>query len=559
MKFRGFRQAIVVGIAALLMAVGGLGSGQNRAAQASTLAPARTTPEAIAFIPERTIAFGTLLLDASDWEAAQLEAVPSRQRRQFRRRLTDLKRGLRRFGIRYDRDIKPWIGSETTVALVSRDEDRNPDNGQQPGYLAAIATDDAEASIAFLERVWRRRASQTIGQAGIEVTYLPQPSGGGLATAQVGERFVLLASHLSVLQDAISSAQVPSLNVRARPQYRAAIAQIPSQAIGFILGAPKVLARYLPSSLQLWPLQAAEPGAAEIQLLASATLSEPGILIQAGPHLDNGSSLVAASTDEAAAPQLAALARWFPPTSTAVILDRDLDARWSEALIKADTAGTAAILAAIAPDDIDALGADIQDIRDWVVPWVNQPYAVAKLPKLEGRDQPDWLFATPMDDAVEAGLADLDQRAQSQGLTVGRIPYAKQTLTVWTALSAGVPADEPGGDIPALIAEVKGVHTVVEDTVLLATSIGAVAQALQAAEVDGISPLVEALGPSSSYLRLDGSQVPKRLAEATGDRRLADWAEPLQGIVEAVTLTQQGADSGPSTVRLLLEVAGDPR
>ncbi len=518
--------------------------------------PARDQPKTMAFIPGRTLALGSLLVDATDWEAAQIAAVPFTQQRSLRRRLGGLKRQLRRFGIRYNQDIRPWIGSEVTAALVSLDEDRNAENGSQPGYLVAIATDDPQSSREFLQRLWRGRTAQTTRQAGIEITYAgtaekADPAPAALATAHIGRQLVLIASHLSVLQDAISSAQSPSLRVQSRQRYSAAIAQLPPEGIGFVLADLPQLRSWSPALSDLIRLRITDSDwARHDTLLAAVTQADNDLALQlwltslearslgTQPPATSESSPSNDPDEAPPAPVDRALAAWLPSSSAAAILDRDLSVRWSDLIAGDPSPAAAAALEAIAPLDLEALGLDIQDIRDRVVPWVRDSYGIAKLPRPDAKR--DWLFVTPTSPKAEDGLRDLDAQAQAQGLTVGTIPYRQHPLTVWTKLSVGVPPNEADGDIPRLIAEVKGAHAVVDNTVLVATSVGAIARALQTTETDGISRAIAALGPSpNGYLHLDWSTV-RTLAQPSRPTKGFDLFEGLDGIVESTTLTRYG-------------------
>ncbi|MGF1538705.1 MAG: DUF3352 domain-containing protein [Elainellaceae cyanobacterium] len=513
-----------------------------------TNAIASSPSKTLAFVPSRTLALGALRIDATDWEAAQISAVSPQERRSLRRQLGQLKQKLRQFGIRYNRDIRPWIGSEVTAALVSLDEDRDLGNGSQPGYLMAIATDAPQASQSFLERFWQGRSPQTSRQAGVEIVH----AGAGLSTAHVGRQLVLVASHLSVLQDAISSAQVPPLNIQSRQRYAAAIAQLPPERWGFILADLSQLRPWLSEdwlSLVRQRVTKEDWTAEHDALIAAITPASRDLAVRLwltsftdleNNALENGPSKEAKGSEDLPTAQTSlALAAWLPSTSAAAILDRNLAARWSTVLAEDESSPLAVTaLEAIAPPDLEALGIDAQEIRDWVAPWVKQGYGIAKLPRPQD-DNLDWLFATPASSDVEAGFKDLDNRAQAQGLTVGIIPYKGHPLTVWTNLAVGLPSNNADGDIPSLIATVKGAHTVVDDTALMATSVGAIAQALQTTDADLVSRAAETLGPSANgYVHLAWPEVRALAASAASDER--DLFEALDSIVESVTLTHYG-------------------
>ncbi|MGF1515308.1 MAG: DUF3352 domain-containing protein [Elainellaceae cyanobacterium] len=585
MKFRAFLRVLLAGVLSmLLLALGGavwlraqMGAAPASSAASQYSAASQSRAEAAvswdqsktaAFIPSRALALGALMVDATDWEIAQIAAAPLGEQRLLRQQLGKIKRRLRQFGIHYDRDLRPWIGAEMTAALVSLDEDRDPDNGSQPGYLLAIATDDPQASQAFLRRFWQRRPAQTTQQAGVEITH----SADGMSTAHVGRQLVLIANHMSVIQDAISSAQVPPLNIRSRQRYEAALAQLPPR-IGFLLADLPQIRPWLSSDLvdlmrqrvmrqdlvrengtdSDWTVQ-------HSALLATVTQADADLALQL--WLTSFEALEASAgkvnleeadleqaLDETTSPADLALAQWLPGTSSAAILDQDLSARWSSAIVDDGPPLANSVLEAIAPPDLASLGIDAREIRDWIVPWVSGDYGIAKLRSAEGQSAKlDWIFVTPASAEVMDGLRDLDARAQSQGLTVGVIPYANQQLTVWTKLSAGVPPSEPNGDIPSLIAAVKGVHAVVDDTALIATSVGAIAQALQTADTDPIGRAIATLGSSAGgYIHLAWPEV-RALAESSRGRGM-DLFETLDGVVESVTFTRYGSGAADARAK----------
>ncbi|MHC5825204.1 MAG: DUF3352 domain-containing protein, partial [Nostoc sp.] len=169
-------------------------------------------------------------------------------------------------GIDYKQDIQPWLGDEITLAITTLDIDRDGENGQQPGYLLALATKQPEKSREFVELLFSKRALGGANLAveqykGVKLIYdnqevitqekiqnrstersrsvsersrsrsVPQESPKSkiqnyLAGAVVGEGFVLFANDPKVLRDAINNVQAPDLNLTSSPEYQKATKEL---------------------------------------------------------------------------------------------------------------------------------------------------------------------------------------------------------------------------------------------------------------------------------------------------------------------------------------------
>jgi hypothetical protein len=60
-------------------------------------------------------------------------------------------------GLDYRQDIQPWLGNEITLAVTTLDIDRDPENGKQPGYLMALATEKPAKSSDFVQLLFSKR------------------------------------------------------------------------------------------------------------------------------------------------------------------------------------------------------------------------------------------------------------------------------------------------------------------------------------------------------------------------------------------------------------------
>lgn len=148
---------------------------------------------------------------------------------------------LAKSGIDYKQDIQPWLKDEITLAVTTLDIDRDPENGQQPGYLMALATDNPDKSREFVELLFSKRVLAGANLAtqeyqGAKVIYdTSLPESDSLAGVVV-DNFVLFANNPKVLRDAINNVQAPDLNLLSSPQYQKATQQLPkgSLAVAFL-------------------------------------------------------------------------------------------------------------------------------------------------------------------------------------------------------------------------------------------------------------------------------------------------------------------------------------
>ncbi len=149
---------------------------------------------------------------------------------------------LAQIPINYPQDIQPWLGKEITLAVTSLDIDRDPDNGQQPGYLMVLATTQPEKSREFLKLLFSKRALAGANLAveqykGVKLLSDHQQlvstnqTPDDLAGAVVGDKYVLLANDESVLRAAINNVQAPQINLLGTAKYQKAIQQIPQNTL----------------------------------------------------------------------------------------------------------------------------------------------------------------------------------------------------------------------------------------------------------------------------------------------------------------------------------------
>ncbi len=387
-------------------------------------------------------------------------------------------------GIDYRQDIQPWLGQEITLAVTSVDLDRTPENGQQSGYLMALATNNAKKSREFVDLFFSQRAIAgakiAVEQSqGVKVIYETEEAfpltpakkevtaKNQIAGAVVGDRFVLFANHPKVIFEAINNLQVPDLNLTSSPKYQQAIKELPSGSIasaflnlpavsawqGLKLAAPTYESQLVSLVVKSQGLFAQTTILGDQSELAPVQLSSPGGALQ---YIPTGTGLAISGSDLSHLGKTD-LAKLGMQISTAL-------------------SGSADLISSL----VDQRKAEIKE-RWGVIPadifsWVQGEYALGLSPKM-GQINPDWIFVAEKSPAAAEGIARLDEIATSQGLSINPVTVGNQQIFAWTKLTAASHKD-PGAI--TLAAQVQGVHTTVGNYEIFANSIAMINAALTA-------------------------------------------------------------------------------
>ena len=142
MKQRSFFAFLAVSAVTLLLLGGGAFYGLlGQTPLAVITGGTASTPAATLFIPKTVPVMVSLLVNPDRVETFQQVLTKPLERQRSHTEFNRIKKILlANTGLNYGRDIQPWLGSEVTLALMTPDVDRNLKNGEQPGYLFALAT-----------------------------------------------------------------------------------------------------------------------------------------------------------------------------------------------------------------------------------------------------------------------------------------------------------------------------------------------------------------------------------------------------------------------------------
>lgn len=360
-------------------------------------------------------------------------------------------------GIDYKQDIQPWLGNEITLAITTLDIDRDLENGQQPGYLLALSTQQSEKSREFVELLFSKRAlagaNLTVEQyKGVKlISDNSQPEQDLLAGAVVGKDFVLFANDPKVLRDAINNVQAPDLNLTSSPEYQKATKQLPKGSLAVAFLNLPIVAKWQGLELpeQLYNSQIISLALNPKGLLAETTFLTSSEIVP--PSLPLSKPVGALQY----IPASAGLA--ISGSNLSNLGDSDVAKLWRQA--------TATIYGS-KEDVVSRLAKPLADVQKrWginfpedIFSWVQGEYAIALLP--EEQTTPHWIFVVEKSEAVEKGVTRLNAIALSNELSINTLNINKQKISAWTELTTATKkSDVKERASFSIETKVRGLHT----------------------------------------------------------------------------------------------------
>jgi hypothetical protein len=500
------------------------------------------SPLATVFIPKQAPVMVSLLVNPDRLEAfGELIAQPQNRRRS-QRELQELEQSLlAKTGLNYQQAVQPWLGEEVTLAVTSLDYDRDGANGNQAGYLLIVETKDPQLSKEFLQLSYAESAIAGNFDLvfdtyqGVNLTYkrplTPIANNQLLANAVVGN-YVLFANHPKVLREALNTVQAPDLSLNRDTDYQASLKTINDPRIGIVYANFPALSALLS--------QLSKPVLTNLTqtLTVALSLKSQGLLAEA--------ALIGVTGDQP--PQLGQpihLLSQIPANSLLTAASRDLNQFWQqvETGLVADSP-LQGLVEGFVHNLQQPLGLDL--VED-IFQWVQGEYSFAFLPN-SNHSQPDWIFLAQHlpNVEVDAAIAHLDELAQNQGYTVQTLPVLGQNVTAWTKLKTAAQ-----DQISRLETQVSGVHTTVNDTEIIASSLEAMSQVLLAhqqplVESDKFQQAISALPlANNGYFYLDWNQSEPVLQQQFPFLPVLELSvKPLFKNLRSLTLTSEGSVNG---------------
>ncbi|MBW4514988.1 MAG: DUF3352 domain-containing protein [Timaviella obliquedivisa GSE-PSE-MK23-08B] len=545
MKSRSFFSALALAVIILL----GVGAGGAYWLASSSPLGGKISspgmPSAAIFMSRRSPIVASFFGNPDRLISGGLVFTPPTQRRAMQTEFKQFQNSLLAdTHLNYSHDIQPWAGDEMTWAWTATDLDRDSDNGQQPGYLVAIATDKPEQAQESLERFWQKRVAK--GADLVAEQYLGVPIVYGaesLASAVVGDRFVLFANHPKVLRDALNNAQVPELNLSNSKVYQQITTNLPAESLGLMVINLPQLATVGGNSLPLNPLYDC--------LVMTAKLAPQGLLADATLLSTTGTTAETTITQPALSAPVDAL-KFIPK---GLVTAAGTNVKQVLAQFETDLVGYETI-AKLLQQPIAKLEKQWNiSLSEDVLSWMPGEYALGMLPRSEGTN--DWIFVTRQSAETTEGLKRLNAIAQTQGISLGSVPLGETKITAWTTLQT-VPkprANSPKNAASKLMtiqAKVEGVHASVNGYEIFATSLEAMEQAIQAAQApvaEDRQRAIAALAPrNNGYLFLDEGalQMWGRSFADISEHSPQDISKKVQILLDHVasaTLSNYGSDA----------------
>lgn len=572
MKLRSFLYALAAVATVLLLTATGVFAWITSASPINLLKDgAVATPTATIFVPKQSPVMVSLLVNPDRLEAfRQLVARPV-NRRQSRAELEQIENSLlANTGIDYQRDIRPWIDDEVTLAVTSLDFDRNTENAVQPGYLLVATTKDAQRTKEFLQQFYSKQASAGTSDLvfeeykGVNLTYkrLPTLSGTSnpipetLTTAVVGDRFVLFANHPKVLRDALNNVQAANLSLEDDQEYQQTLQTLTQPRIGLSFVNLPALAAWISHR----PIPVRDSFQASETLAFAFTPNRQGVVAQTA-------LLGSQPSEETVTPTLAqpvAALQYIPAQAALAIAGTDLNQLWHRLSTGAANDETLKPLLEKAIVNLESRW-NI-DLPQEIFSWVQGEYVLSLLPRPDS-DNPDWIFVaqkTPQETAQSA-IEHLDTIAKQRGLSVGLLSLNDTTITAWTKLvTSGVTMPGKNNRLMKLETQVQGVHTSVGEYEIFTSSVEAMNQALQGIEnslvtsdtfQDAISPLPQ---PNDGYLYLNWTSSEPFLNRQVPLLRVAQLiGKPLFDHLQSLSVSSYGIDNGVQRSQLFFRL-GNP-
>ncbi len=565
MRQRSFLSFLAVCVAVLLL-IGTTGCNKNPFSQAKG-AGTTQDPSAAMFVLKQAPVMVSMLVNPDHLPTLPLDTDLSRIK-------TSL---LANTGIDYKKDIQPWLGNEITLAVTTLDIDRDPENGSQPGYLMALATNQPKKSREFVDSFFAKQALAGANLAveqykGVKLTYINsaetstadvrrytqtkpaninvhQPTlhastsavQNHLAGAVVGDRFVLFANEPKVLRQAINNVQVPDLNLTQSSKYQQATKELPKSAVAIaFLNLPQVAkwqSLELPKpiydsqilSLVLNPkgLLTETTFIAKEDLTPLEQLSKPVGALQYIPA-SVGLVISGSNLSNLGKSNLAQL--WQQVTTTISGSDDDVASRLLQPLVEVQKRWNL-------------------NWKDDIFNWVPGEYAIGLLPRPEQKI-PDWIFVVEKSDATPAGISRLDQIASSHGLSLSPITLSEQQISSWTELTTAN-TNTKDQESFTVQAKVHGLHTTVSNYEIFTNSIEAMDQVLNLKEnslidnhnfQDSIATIPL---PNQGYIYLDWTKSQQFVENQLPILKLVELVgKPFFHNLRSLTVSSYGSETG---------------
>lgn len=589
MKRRSFFYVLAAGVLVLLL-IGAGGFYWLRANSPLALLGGGevTNPTATIFVPKQAPVMVSLLVNPDRLEGLRQAVARPANRKRSRAELNQFKQSLlANTDLDYRRDIQPWLGDEITLALTSLDIDRTRDNGEQRGLLLAVTTKNPQRSREFVDLFWQKQANVETDLVfetykGVKLIYKNQESvvktqdavnkgfynrdrsalpkdaidrasaQNSVATAVVGDRFVLFANNPRVLKEAINNVQAPNLSLSDSTSYQRAIESISQPKIGLTYVNLPALAKLLGNKSQMEIDPTYESLAIAISPKTQGLLAETALLAATGQEIPPKTPTLS---------QPVGALQYLPEKIAIAASGSNLEQLWTQLTSGLDSDDSLAQL-------INQPIANLQarwgiDLKQDIFSWVQGEYALGMLPRSDRQDS-DWIFVAEKSATTKAeeSIDRLDAVAKQQGLSVSSFTLENQPISAWTKLTTTADKNQGEDQDPVkLEAQVKGVHASIGKYEIFTTSIEAMNQAIKAPDnslvkSDRFQANITSLPqPNDGYLYLDWASSQAFLERQMPIVRVVELvAKPLFNELNSLAFSSYGSDDGVRRSKVFLRL-----
>ncbi|MBD2679085.1 MULTISPECIES: DUF3352 domain-containing protein [Nostoc] len=517
---------------------------------ASLIAPT-SQPGATIFVSKLSPVIVSLLTNPESLQAFEREGELSKLKNSF----------LAKSDIDYQQDIKPWLGNEITLAVTTLDIDRDPENGQQPGYLLALATKEPEKTREFVELLFSKRAlaganlnveeykgikliSDT--QQAIAENKIQNPQSkiqNNLAGAVVGQGFVLFANDPKVLREAINNVQAPDLNLTSSSEYQKATKELAKGSIAVAFLNLPIVAKW--QGLEL----AEQTYNSEI---ISLLFKPKGLLAE--------TAFVTLSEIVSPSPPLTkpvGALQYIPSSAGLAVSGSNLSNLGNSNVAKLWKQATATIYGS-QEDVVSRLLKPLDDAQKrWginlpkdIFSWVQGEYAIALLP--QEQTTPHWILVAEKSEDVEQGVGRLDVIASSNGLTISPVTIDNQKIYAWTELTtASKKTNDKNRASFTIEAKVRGAHTTVGNYEIFTSDLETMDEIFTTKEnsliknpnfQDSIAAIPQ---PNEGYIYLDWTKSQDFLEREIPILKLVEvLGKPFFNHLRSLTVSSYGTNTG---------------
>ena len=542
----------ILAIAAVILLLAGVGIYWWRNHPAKLVLASTTSPNqsAVIFVPKKAPLMASLLINPDDIQSlGQSIGVP---RGPLGDRLKKIEKDLLSNGaIDYKRDIQPWAGEEVTLAVTTPDLDRDSSNGQQIGTLIAVATKDVELSKEFLEVFWQKQAVGGVNLAfetykGAKLIYTktsqfnPNNWFQPVATALVGDKYVLFANHAKVLREAINNVQAPNLNLKSATNFQKAFLGMKENPVASIF-----------LDFAQWDLKIRDWDALVVnqpKLALALSVSSQGLVAETA-WLTEGDNLPPSSP---ALSQPVSALQYIPPESSLVAASQDLRKLWNE--VSAAVADNWLLSSVVSPPLTELEREWGINLAEDIFSWVTGEYALAWLSNSD-RLVPDWVFVAERAPETEEAIARLDATAVAAGYSIGSFSLGDRRVSAWTQLTTSGAEDSK-----EIQAEAKALHATAGKYEIFASSLEGMDKALRASETDSFlagenfqKTIALLPAENNGYLYLDWFANRQFLESQFGWLKVAElWSTLLFDSAKTATFSTAGGEENLRRAEVIL-------